>query len=284
MGENGLRPEQPHLVEPGDRRHAVRLDAFADLARRLAGVDVNPVPVFRIRRDPPQHRLGDGVDRVRPVDHLNPPGIPAVPLQQRGVVMTVALKHFTVGPGDVQQPERGAQTGLFDRPRRIGLVPVHVAEEHRAAANHFERRQPGADVDVVPGQLRFRRPDVIVEPTEKLHVVGIAAQQGHRRMGVGVVKGRHDRLAGAVHHLCAFRLDAGRDSFEAVAFDQDISTLAVELHVADQNRIHLPASSFASSGATAPDVRTVFKILSSRNFDGRLRPGESVRVSNSTAP
>ena len=142
-------------------------------------------------------------------------------------------------------------------------MPVHIAEKNGAGADHLQNRQPGSAVHILFGQLRLGGPDVVVKPGEQFHIVGIAAQQRHRRMGVRIVKGRNQRLAPArVDHPVRRFGDLRSDPFETVALDQHIGGFSVQNHIFQQQRTHKNSSISGSSGATAPCLRTASRIFS----------------------
>ena len=65
---------------------------------------------------------------------------------------------------------------FFDNTDRLFAMPIHIGKEYRSRLDHFKNRQSTPRADIVIRELSFHRPDVIVEPFAKFHVVGIAAQ------------------------------------------------------------------------------------------------------------
>ena len=73
----------------------------------------------------------------------------------------------------------------------------------RAGADHLDAGEPRAPVDVVVLHPLLDRPDVLGQPLHQRQVVGEAAKQGHRRVGVAVDEAGDQRHPGAVDDLVA---------------------------------------------------------------------------------
>ena len=58
--------------------------------------------------------------------------------------------------------------------------------------------QQHAPVDVLFGELCFQRPDLLLQPGHKRHVVCIAPKEGHGQVSMSVDKARDGQLAVAV--------------------------------------------------------------------------------------
>ena len=85
---------------------------------------------------------------------------------------------------------------------RIRVV-VHVTIAGYAVADLLQAAQLDPPADVLLGETGLQGPDLLLEPWHKLHVVGIAAQQGHGQMGVAVDQAGNGQLAAAVDGLLA---------------------------------------------------------------------------------
>ena len=59
--------------------------------------------------------------------------------------------------------------------------------------DHLQAGEPRAPVDVLGARAALGRPDVALEPLHQRQVVGVAAKQGHRRVGVAVDQARDER-------------------------------------------------------------------------------------------
>ncbi|MCY1415126.1 hypothetical protein D9M71_305950 [compost metagenome] len=75
-------------------------------------------------------------------------------------------------------------------------VEIHVAEAGDAALDLLGDGQVGTITDeVFIDPAPFGRPDVLFEPGHQRQVIGQAAEQGHRRMAVGVDQPRAEQAA-----------------------------------------------------------------------------------------
>ena len=77
-------------------------------------------------------------------------------------------------------------------------MKVHVGKAGDAAAHIFRDLQHRAPVDILFRQVLFEREDPVIQPAFQGHIVGGAAEQAHRRVGVGVAKAAHQQVAAAV--------------------------------------------------------------------------------------
>src|SRR3989442_374123 len=77
----------------------------------------------------------------------------------------------------------------------------------RTPFDHLEARELRAPVDVLRLDLRLPRPDRFLEPVLQREIVGVAPQEGHRRVRVGVHKPRDRGPRPPVDRRV--RLDAG---------------------------------------------------------------------------
>ncbi len=81
-------------------------------------------------------------------------------------------------------------------------VEVHVGEAADAALDLFGDGQVGAVADEgLVDPFALGRPDVLVQPGHQRQVVGDAAQQGHRRMAVGVDQAGGEQAVRQFAHL-----------------------------------------------------------------------------------
>jgi len=78
--------------------------------------------------------------------------------------------------------------GCFYRPGSVLHEEVHVMERSGAGFDHLEAGKPRSPVDIVPGKVGFQRPDLFGEPLLQGHVIGVASEQGHGSMGMGIDK------------------------------------------------------------------------------------------------
>ncbi len=102
-----------------------------------------------------------------------------------------------------RRADRGSDAGVGDGTRHRARLPVHVPEPDGPGPDHLHAGQAGAPVDVLGGQLRLGRPDVTLQPLHQRQVVGVAAEEGHRRVRVAVDESGHDRGPAPVEDLVA---------------------------------------------------------------------------------
>src|SRR5690606_34479444 len=102
--------------------------------------------------------------------------------QRLGSVECAGHREVQYGNGDLR-PYTGVVHAFAGHLR----VEVHIGEASDAALDLLGDRQVGAVADeILVDPLTFGGPDVFVQPGHQWQVVGNAAQQGHRRMAVGV--------------------------------------------------------------------------------------------------
>jgi hypothetical protein len=135
---------------------------------------------------------------------------------------------------DHDQPDAGTHAGGRRGARGHVREEVHVVETRDAATQHFRHGQLRAvmhELGVDP--LPFRRPDVLCKPLHQRQVVGQAAQQAHRRMGVCVDQARYHQLIGQfmpgrglVCRACLYRGQYGENAplmhGDGMVFEQGI--------------------------------------------------------------
>ena len=80
---------------------------------------------------------------------------------------------------------------------------VHVAIAGDAVADLLQAAELDPPADVLLGEASLQGPDLLLEPWHELHVVGIAAQQGHGQMGVAVDQSGYGQLAVTIDGLVA---------------------------------------------------------------------------------
>ena len=201
-GEPGVDEAEPG--EAGKGAFPRRAHRVLDLARRLVQVNVHrEVESLREVADPLERLVAHRVRRVRRegrrdqrvaaerLVHLEAAGEVRIPIPgPRG-------RHL-----EDDEPEHGPDPDVpSDFPHDI-RKEVHVVETGSPPHQHLGRREarPGPDERLVhePG---FGRPHVLREPGVQGQVVGEAAEQGHRGVGVGVDEPRDQRMAVEVHAL-----------------------------------------------------------------------------------
>jgi len=82
-------------------------------------------------------------------------------------------------------------------------VVVHIIVAGDAVADLLQAAELDPPADVLLGEAGLQGPDLLLEPWHQLHVVGIAAQQGHGQMGVAVDQAGYGQLAVTIDGLVA---------------------------------------------------------------------------------
>ena len=118
-------------------------------------------------------------------------------LRQHGVFcqLYILVRRYA----DQAAAEVGADTGFGAGTRNVLHEGVHVGKTGSTALQHFYDAQHCTPVDVVSIHLVLNRPDFVLQPVHERHIVGIAAQQRHRNVAVGVDHTGSSQLALAVH-------------------------------------------------------------------------------------
>ena len=199
-----VRDEDVGVEDPGplqdlDRRDAVAGEAGLGLVAVLRGVDVDREAVLA-------GELGGGgevgvVDGVRRVRGERG-GDPAVggPAMLEREPQRLLAPFRTLG-GEEGLAEVGPDPGLGHDGGDHVHREVVVGEGRDAAADHLGAGEPGAQLDVLLGEVGLDRPDEVVEPLVGRHVLGDAAQGDHRRVGVAVDEPGHGHLPAGVDAL-----------------------------------------------------------------------------------
>lgn len=85
------------------------------------------------------------------------------------------------------------------------------------------------------GHLGLHRPDVVLQPLHQRQVVSIAAEEGHRRMGMRVDEARDGSLVTTAEDLGTLgRIDVWGDTLDVLALDEDIGDLVLQEHLLDE--------------------------------------------------
>ena len=253
MREQDAGTQQADPIEKLDRADAVGGDAAVDLALGLGDVDLNrDAEPVRLAADPLQRRRRDRVDRMRSQrgrDQVTADLVELGEAGDRGSLQVIGAGR--VAAVDQRRPDGRPQAGVGDGARHRTGLPVHVPEAHGAGADHLDAGEPRPPVDVRGGQLRLGRPDVPLQPLHQGQVVGVAAEERHRGVGMAVDEAGDDEGAGAVDQLVAGRRPhAGPELGDRPVLDPQADDLAVEGSPLDRQRHR--AAPTSSSAATAP--------------------------------
>ena len=271
MHADELRPEQAELAQAFERPHAVGGQALVDLVVRLVDVDVyRQIELGAVGGHLLQGRIAGRVGRVRRQAEGDQ-RIVADAVAQAEALLQVAVRVGSVGGGEIDHDEAGGDAlmrrqGRLDR--RAG-EEIHVVEAGDAALQHLDAGQPGAVLDEL-GRRPFRlgRPDVFLQPGHQRQIVGEAAQQAHRGVGVQVDQARDEGVAGQAiafpRLVMMIGVGAGQDiddtaliEDEAVLFQDGRRRLdrndpvGVDAGVANRHSFHGPDAIRATPGRQA---------------------------------
>ena len=191
VGERDIGTEGAEIGEQLHRAAAIAGDDIVDLGLVLGGVHVGAGAVAPAER----HHLCElvGRERVGGVRH-DPPVARPRREQLVGPCQADGERH-AVGPVEADE----CRPGLQPEPGGLGLLPfglgpeVHVERRGAAGAQRFGDRQPHAGAHGALVEDRCLQGQDAGEKRLQVAVVGHAAKEGHRQVGVGVHEpGQHD--------------------------------------------------------------------------------------------
>ncbi|MPN37417.1 hypothetical protein SDC9_184935 [bioreactor metagenome] len=104
------------------------------------------------------------------------------------------IAEITVVKADYAQTKIVFHAAFFDGSGHLFPAIIHIAGRHRAVAQHLAYPQQGAVIDILPGQLVFKRKDPLVQPVGQSHIFAITPQERHGGMGMGVKEAAHQKL------------------------------------------------------------------------------------------
>src|SRR3546814_188324 len=196
--------EQAEAVKPRDRPLAMLFLRLRDFLRGLVQVQVHRhVQLVGQHADALEVRVVDRVRRVRRERGGDQRIVAPLVVDLAGLVeiLVVALRPRG-GEVDHRQPDARAEAvALVDGGLHVGEEVVLV-DAGGAAAEHLRDRQGDAVGDEVRADHRaLDRPDVLLQPDLQRQVVGDAAQQRHRVVGVAVDEAGHQRAVRAADGL-----------------------------------------------------------------------------------
>jgi len=135
-----------------------------------------------------QRRVGDGIGRMGCERGAQQRFVPECVVQFQPLV-DVFVGAGGPGGGEVEhdQSQRCAHASFAHHLRGDIRKVIHVVKTGLAAADHLGTGQAHTTAAVVAADVGgFGGPDVMLQPVHQRAVVGQAAQQAHRRVGVGV--------------------------------------------------------------------------------------------------
>ena len=174
-------PAKLHL---GSRLGDVQVDAHVQVSRSLgAGAqEVRTAQVRRMRSQP-----GGDAPIGRPLPALD---------ELDGLFQFAQPFVLKDSPDQV-----GAQPGFLHRPGHLIHVEIVIRHAGNAGFDHLGHAEQRTPVDVLRGQVGFKRENILIEPVFEGHIFSHAAEQHHRHVGVGVDHPRHGQQTARLDHL-----------------------------------------------------------------------------------
>ena len=201
MGGDRSRTEEAERIEITDRRGLVLLAGGADFVLRLGEVDDDghAVPIGQLPGALQRRRI-ERVHRMRRDGGNDQVVVGELPDEALGSRQAF-FRRLRVGHRELDDrlAEHAAKAGGLRGPGNLLLEVIHVDVGRRPRADHFERREPGAGAHERRRHgLRLGREDVFLQPVHQREIVGQAAIEHHRRVGMRVDEPRHDDVAARV--------------------------------------------------------------------------------------
>ncbi len=214
----------------------MRGEAVLDLPLGLGEVDLDrQVALGAELADPAQRLLADRVDRVRGEGGGDLRAVPGE--RARGCEGGLAQLLRAAVEVEERGADRRPDPGVADRTRGRLWVPVHVPEAGGAAAQHLGAGEASAPVDVLDGELRLDRPDLLFQPRHQRQVAAGTAEERHRRVGVAVDQRRQQvRTTGVDRLVAGLGGDVGPDRRDRPVLATNPDALPVQQRVLDRKR------------------------------------------------
>jgi hypothetical protein len=243
VGEEVPVLEQAVLAGVRQRPFPVLLHDRIDLLARLVGVDVHGnAEVAGLGDVLLEEGLADGRQRVwherRPDPTVGRPVVLAGHLDRLGGVVVGRLG--ALGDRDDAVADPCAEARPLDHVHHLGNVEVHVSERCHAGFQHLHDAQFGAGPDVRGLEDALDRPDVLAEPRIEGFVVGVPAEERHRRVGMSVDETGDNERSRTVEPLVARPREVTHlEHLARVRVDEDVRALDREVRSQD-----VPAGEF----------------------------------------
>ncbi len=200
MGGQQLCVQDAVLLQPGDDRHMVLVDAVVGLQLRLAdmGVQRHVEGAGQIGAGQQQFRRGriPGVGSHGGLDErVAVPMLDEAPTEQQGV-----LERLGVGRGEDEDglAQQGAHPYLGHLLGDGLFIIEHVGERRDAGADHLGAGDARAQLDELRRDEFALDGHQVAQPDVEAQVVVQATHEGHGDVGVGVDQAGHDDCVGAV--------------------------------------------------------------------------------------
>ena len=203
--EQGVLVQEAGGVEQVHGRDLVQRADALDLRARLGRVNLKEQAEFAADALGTDQRVARAGQRRVAKDGGTDPRAASGPVAAEPPRrVQVGRRVWNAGCREVDDPlpEHRAQADGLDRLGDRVFVEVAVRAGGRAGEEHLDAGKQGAATDGVGGQDRgLRGKDVFPQPGLERQVVGQAAEERHRQVGVGVDQPRHEDAAAGVDHV-----------------------------------------------------------------------------------
>ena len=95
----------------------------------------------------------------------------------------------------------GAQPGFLHGACHLIHVEIVIGHPGNAGFDHLGHAEQRTPVDVLRGQVGFKRENILIKPVFEGYIFGHTAEQHHWYVGVGVNHPRHSQQAARLDHL-----------------------------------------------------------------------------------
>ena len=204
MDADEVAAEHAEAGEARERPAAVGGERVGDLLRGLVDVHMDrQLELVGERLHVAEALVRDGVGGVRGDREAEQRvALPAVACGQSLAQVVIGVARVRGGELQRDRAHDRAHARRGEGFRRGLGMEVHVAAGGDATPDHLGRCEQGAVAHESRADVAaLRRPDRLLQPAHQRQVVGDAAQQAHRGMGVEVDQARDQHVLGQLDHL-----------------------------------------------------------------------------------
>ena len=117
--------------------------------------------------------------------------------------LLVTVRHNA----DETAREDAAHPRLLDHlGNALHIRSVHIGKARRSAADHLDGGKHCTPVDIIGAEFCLDRPDHLLQPVHELHIVCIAAQEGHRCMCMRIHKAGDCKMRRTINDLVCVKV------------------------------------------------------------------------------
>jgi hypothetical protein len=136
---------------------------------------------------------------------MRPPAAAAIRAGEGFGLFQLGHLHLPGAQADHAAAQDGTDARLLHVAGHLVHVVVHIDKGGRSRFQHLGDGQEAPPAHMLGGKARFEGPHLLLEPRLKRQVVGVAAEEGHRRVAVGVDEAGQHHAAAAVDGLVVGR-------------------------------------------------------------------------------